>query len=82
MVSLARISGAALLPLFCVQDGEGIPTLTIGPPIQAQGSAGRRSSLESAIVQWITLLEAHVKADPGKYRAWHIRFADGSSAAQ
>jgi lauroyl/myristoyl acyltransferase len=82
MVSLARVSGAALLPLFCVQGREGIPTLTIGPPIQVQGSGGRRSSLEDAVVQWVTLFESHVKADPGKYRAWHITFSDVTDAAQ
>jgi len=81
MVSLARISGAALLPLFCVQNGEGMPTLTIGPPIQIRVSAGRRSSPESAICRWVTLLEARVKADPGKYRAWHITFPHVTDAA-
>jgi lauroyl/myristoyl acyltransferase len=77
MVSLAKVSGATLLPLFCVQDDDGIPTLTIGPPIAAEAGAGRQSALQSGVTQWVALFEAHVKAHPGKYRAWHITFWDG-----
>jgi lauroyl/myristoyl acyltransferase len=79
MPSLARVSGAALLPLFCTQDRQGIPTLTIGPPIQVETGADRQSALKSCVTEWVRLFESHVKAYPGKYRAWHISFYDGGS---
>jgi len=77
MVSLAKVSGAALLPLFCVQDRDGIPTLTIGPPIAVEAGEGRQSALQNGVAQWVALFESHVKAHPGKYRAWHITFWEG-----
>ena len=82
MASLAKVSGAPLLPLFCIQDREGIPTLMIGPPIQAQTGVDRQRALESCVVQWVRLFESHVTAHPGKYRAWHVVLYDSSDAAQ
>jgi lauroyl/myristoyl acyltransferase len=70
MPSLAKLSGAALLPLFCIQDRHGIPTLMIGPPIALNAHADRQTVLESCVAQWVTLLESHVRANPGKYRGW------------
>jgi lauroyl/myristoyl acyltransferase len=71
MPSLAKVSGAALLPLFCIQDRHGIPTLMVGPPIQVDGRAGRRKALEKCVAQWVRLFESHVRQHPGKYRGWH-----------
>ena len=81
MVSLAKVSGAPLLPLFCVQDREGIPMLMIGPPIQLNAGRDRQRTLENSVAQWVTLFESRVTAHPGKYRAWHITFGDGGDAA-
>ena len=72
MPSLARLSGAPLLPLFCVQESDGIPTLMIGLPIRATTGTDRQSALQSCVAQWVRLFEAHVRAHPGKYRGWHM----------
>ncbi len=72
MPSLARLSGAPLLPLFCIPDRDGIPTLMIGPPIWAATGMDRQKALQSCVAQWVRLFEAHVRAHPGKYRGWHM----------
>jgi lauroyl/myristoyl acyltransferase len=82
MVSLARLTGAALLPMFCIQNQKGIPTLTIGPPIQVDEGVDRQRAARSCITQWLRLFETHVKAHPGKYRAWHATYWDGTHADQ
>jgi lauroyl/myristoyl acyltransferase len=74
MASLARVSGAPLLPLFCIQDPEGMPTLIIGPPITVDASANRQGALQSCVEQWVTLLESHVRSHPGKYRGWYTLY--------
>ena len=72
MVSLARMSGAPILPMFCVQERGHAARLNIEPPIDIQPEASREQALENALSQYIRLLESYVRKHPEKYRRWHF----------
>ncbi len=69
MANLARMAGAPLLPMFCLQDGTGKATLIIHAPIVPPGDADRESVVRSCIKQWVELMESYVQAHPEKYWA-------------
>jgi KDO2-lipid IV(A) lauroyltransferase len=71
MISLARLSGAPLLPLFCIQERDGTTTLIIEPPIHIETSGDREQNVTNSIRQWVCLLESHIRRYPGKYYCWH-----------
>jgi lauroyl/myristoyl acyltransferase len=76
MVSLARMSGAPILPMFCIQERGCAACLTIEPPIEIQPGVSRERALESALSQYIRLLESYIRRYPEQYRDW--RSVDGS----
>ncbi len=71
MVSLARLSGASILPIFCIENGDGNVCLIIEPPIKTEGNAGREEELESSVAEYAGLLESYIRRYPEKYRSWH-----------
>jgi lauroyl/myristoyl acyltransferase len=71
-VKLARVSGAALLPLFWVPEGEGAPALEIGPPIVPGASAGDDEAIVDCLQQFAGALEERVRRWPRAYRNWHL----------
>jgi lauroyl/myristoyl acyltransferase len=78
MVSLARLSGAPLLPMFCVQGDQGAGLLAIKRPICIDHSTGREQALESAVRQYAALLEDYIQRYPHLYRNWHLLGEAGS----
>jgi len=82
MVSLARISGAAILPLFCLQGSEGRTRVVIEPPIHIASDAERERGLENSIVEYVSLLEVYVRRYPEQYRSWHMLRRPASSQRQ
>jgi predicted LPLAT superfamily acyltransferase len=76
MVSLARMSGAPILPMFCIQERGCAACLTIEPPIEIQLKVSRERALENAFSQYIRLLESYIRKYPEQYRDW--RSVDGS----
>ena len=70
-VSLARLSGAPILPIFCIQNKNGDACLILEPPIKTEGNEGREQELENSIAEYASLLESYVKGCPEKYRSWH-----------
>jgi lauroyl/myristoyl acyltransferase len=71
MVSLSRLSGAPILPLFCVQESKSIIAVVIEPPIQANAVGDRDQALENCIDNYVSLLESYVKRHPEQYSGWH-----------
>jgi lauroyl/myristoyl acyltransferase len=71
MVSLSRISGAPILPLFCVQEKPGIFAVVIEPPISEDACADRDRARETCIDRYVALLESYVKKYPEQYSSWH-----------
>jgi lauroyl/myristoyl acyltransferase len=70
MVSLARISGASILPMFCVQEERGKTSLIIEPPILIETEVGREQALEKGVVQYVSLLESYIRKYPKQYKNW------------
>ena len=70
-VSLARLSGAPLLPVFCFE-AEGRSCVMIGEPLPAPRGASRASGFELALGQYVKLLDNYVRRYPEQYRNWHL----------
>jgi lauroyl/myristoyl acyltransferase len=73
MVSLARISGASILPMFCIQEERGKTSLIIEPPILIETEVGREQALEKGVVQYVSLLESYIRKYPKQYQNWTFR---------
>jgi lauroyl/myristoyl acyltransferase len=69
-LSLARASGASILPIFCVEKKLGATCLVIEPPIQIDTSLGRDRGLSQSISQYAALLESYIRRYPEWYRGW------------
>jgi len=68
-MSLAKHSGAPLLPMFCWRDANGQVTLVIEPPIDVGGGA---RGAETGAVAYAGLLESYVRRYPSEYCGWHV----------
>jgi lauroyl/myristoyl acyltransferase len=85
MVSLAKLSGAPLLPTFCVYDPESGVHVAIEPPIRIDSTANREEGLADGVAQYLGLLESYIEKYPGKYRLWHAvgqSYRDENQAAE
>jgi lauroyl/myristoyl acyltransferase len=71
VVSLARISGAPILPLFCVAERGGDAVLIIEPPLPSTTGADRESGSEGSVRHYASLLDSYVRRFPAEYRHWH-----------
>jgi lauroyl/myristoyl acyltransferase len=72
MVTLARTSGAALLPLFCVRADDGRIRVIVEPPVPTPAHGNRDAVLDGAIRGYAALLESHLRRHPEQYRSWHF----------
>jgi lauroyl/myristoyl acyltransferase len=72
MVSLAKLSGATIFPLFCIQGSGDRTTVIIESPIRLEIDKDRESCLEKAVSEYASLLESYVKKYPEQYRNWHL----------
>ena len=71
MVSLARISGATILPMFCLRQPGGSTTLVFEEPIE----------LDAGVAQYADMLEIYIRRYPEQYRNWHLlRLGEAKSA--
>lgn len=70
MVSLAKISGASILPIFCIQEERGKTSLIIEPPIRIEKEVDRERALEKGVIQYVSLLESYIRKYPKQYRDW------------
>ena len=70
MMSLARTSGAAVLPLFCLGDGYTQFETIIEAPIDVGTSAERDASVIAAVAQFAEVLGGYCKAYKEQYSGW------------
>jgi lauroyl/myristoyl acyltransferase len=68
-MSLAKLAGAPVLPLFCWRDIDDRVHVTIEPPIDLHGSA---RSTEAGAAAYARLLEMYVRRFPSEYYGWHV----------
>jgi lauroyl/myristoyl acyltransferase len=76
MVSLAKLSGAAILPVFCIQRNGGEATVIIEPPIKIDTSRHRERALKKSVTKYAGLLESYVRRHPEQYLNWEWRRDD------
>lgn len=72
IISLAKISGAAILPMFCFRERNGRIILVIEKSIKVQKDENRRQSFESHVADYKNLLGAYIKRYPEQYINWHL----------
>lgn len=70
VVSLARMSGAALVPLFCLREADGQYRLFLEKPI-ALGNEGDEATAQ-AIAQYVRLLESYIRRYPEQWSRWYF----------
>jgi lauroyl/myristoyl acyltransferase len=67
LINLARVSGATILPLFCIQQNGSRATLVIERPISIQANGDRASCLEIGVREYVGLLESYIRRYPEQY---------------
>jgi hypothetical protein len=73
MVSLARISGAPILPMFCIySDSDEKAQVIIEAPLSIESGFDRNRILQDSINRYIKLLESYMVLYPHHYRNWHV----------
>ena len=72
MCTLARVSGAPLMPLIAVRDPLQGPRVVIGPPLASLPTLDRDRANRACLEQFALLLESYVRRYPDQYRNWHL----------
>jgi len=71
IVSLARIGGATILPIFCTVDSSRV-SMTIEQPVVVGTSGDRETDVGEALTDYAVRLERRIRLQPGLYRNWHL----------
>ena len=71
MISLAKLSVATILPLFCIQRGTEKAAVIIEAPIQIEASGDRERGLERSVKQYAGVLESYIRTYPEQYLSWY-----------
>jgi predicted LPLAT superfamily acyltransferase len=83
-VSLARSTGAPILPIFCFTDEEGIQRLVVEQAIEMSRGGDRHAATAKVFSDYIDLLERYILRYPEQWPRWHIRdvtvIAEGRAA--
>jgi KDO2-lipid IV(A) lauroyltransferase len=83
-VSLARSTGAPILPIFCFTDEEGVQRLVVEEPIELSRSGDRQAATAKVFSDYTDLLERYIRRFPEQWPRWHIRdvttIAEGRAA--
>jgi len=72
MVSLAKLSGATILPIVCFHEKGGSIRLVFERPVHIDTGAEREQGLRASVLQFVELLEGYVRQYPEQYRNWHL----------
>ena len=70
VASLSRLSGAPLLPVFCIAGPDGALCLSVEPALALARDKGGERSPADGIAEYMRRLEAHIRQQPGQYRQW------------
>ncbi|HZQ07304.1 MAG TPA: lysophospholipid acyltransferase family protein [Anaerolineae bacterium] len=71
MVSLARITAAPILPLFCFRPQNDSIYIAIEPPLDLPTSE-RDTAARCTLSDYTQRLESRIRAHPEQYRNWHL----------
>ena len=71
IVSLAMVSGAALIPTFCFRDSAGTRHLVFEKPADMLASRNGQELYQKVLEAYSRLLESYVKQYPEQWTRWH-----------
>ncbi len=72
MISLAKATGATIVPMFSTRrPGDGC-TVVIEEPLAVDADSDRPTLFRRALTRYATLLESYVRQYPEQYRKWHL----------
>jgi len=71
-VTLARTSGAPLLPTFCLPGPGHTVQVVIEPPIALPTAVDREQGIRDAIARYVERLERHARRHPSRFLNWHL----------
>lgn len=81
-VSLARQTGAPLLPAFAVREpGSEVFSLHLEPGLTVRAGAGKSEAVMAAVADYAARLEPYVRRYPDQWRGWGEWIPSGGSAA-
>ena len=72
MATMSKLSGASILPVFCIKKESGKTTLNIEHPINVDADKDRKGYLENCFAAYAGILETYIKRYPEQYRNWHL----------
>jgi lauroyl/myristoyl acyltransferase len=70
-VTLAKTTGAALLPTFSLRGPHRTSRVVIEPPIQVRRDLDREVKVEDVLLRCVRRLEHYVRRHPSLYLNWH-----------
>ena len=70
-ISLAKATGAAIIPIFCVTREDGTDQLALEPPIEIGNGMARDAVMIDAISQYVRLPERYIREYPEQWSLWH-----------
>ena len=82
VASLARTTGAALIPFFCYRHSDGSDRLKIEKPIDVRREGRTDEDLQFALRKYAHLVESYVLKYPSQFMRWHLGRAAGRSSAK
>ena len=72
VVTLAKTSGAVVLPAFCLRGPHGTPRVVIEPPLAVGADVDRERGAEEILRRFVTRLERYARRHPSSYLNWHM----------
>lgn len=72
-ISLARTTGAPILPIFCFSDEQGFERLVVEKPLELGGGADREAAVARVLSAYSGLLEQYILRYPEQWHRWYIR---------
>ena len=72
MLSLSKMTGAPLLPMFCISTGAEQTSLFIEPPIVVEKRGDREETLTVAGEKYLSLWESYIRKYPEQFRGWDL----------
>jgi lauroyl/myristoyl acyltransferase len=81
MISLARASGATLLPLYCIVHADGKTETIIEAPIDVSSEPSREVNLIAGVHRIASILEQYCRKYPDQFYGWseHMRSSRGAN---
>lgn len=76
-ITLARNSGAAILPVFCIRTNAGQMEVIVEAPIDVAVSPDREAAITAGLRQYASLLERYYRMYPEQSYGWTVMTSTG-----